>query len=64
MFNKSVKPFVALLLTRTSGAPRLLAYGFAILAQTPLHTSRRLPRRYGRQSQDGFKAPEVVDSRI
>jgi hypothetical protein len=39
---------VALLLTRTSGAPRLFAHGFAMVAQTPLHTSRRLPWRYPR----------------
>jgi len=41
--NKAVKPFAAL--TRTSGAPRLFAHGFAMIAQTPLHTSRRLPGR-------------------
>ncbi len=45
ILNKSVKPFVALLLSRTSGAPRLFAHGFAMIAQTPLHTSRRLPWR-------------------
>ena len=41
--NKAVKPFAAL--TRTSGAPQLFAHGFAMIAQTPLHTSRRLPGR-------------------
>ena len=42
-YNKSVKPFAAL--TRTPGAPRLFAHGFTMIAQTPLHTSRRLPGR-------------------
>ena len=42
--NKAVKSFAAL--TRTSGIPRLFAHGFAMMAQTPLHTSRRLPGRY------------------
>ena len=40
MTSKSVKPFAVL--TRTSGALRLFAHGFAIIAQTPLHTGRRL----------------------
>ena len=42
--NKAVKPFAVL--TRTSGTPRLFAHGYAMIAQTPLRTSRRLPWRY------------------
>jgi hypothetical protein len=44
--NELVKPFVALLLTRTASTPGLFAHGFAILAQTTLRTGHRLPRRY------------------
>ena len=44
--NKSVKSFVAPLLTRTPSTPRLFAHGFAIVAQKALHAGRRLPGRY------------------
>ena len=47
MANKAVKPLAAL--ARTSGAPRLFAHGFAMIAQTPLRTSRRLPGRWARE---------------
>lgn len=43
--NKSVKPFAALLLTQMPSTPRLIAHGFAIVAQKALHAGRRLPRR-------------------
>ena len=43
--SKSVKPFVALLLTRTPSTPRLFAHGFAMFTQTALHTGRRLTGR-------------------
>jgi hypothetical protein len=49
MSNKAVKPFAAL--TRTSGAPRLFAHGSAMIAQTPLRTSRRLPGRYAQKGR-------------
>jgi hypothetical protein len=45
MLLKSVKPFVAPLLTRTSGTPRPDADGSAITAQMALRTGRRLTRR-------------------
>jgi len=45
MLLKSVKPFIAPLLTGTSGTPRLDADGSAIIAQMALRTGRRLTRR-------------------
>ncbi|WP_078118592.1 hypothetical protein [Thiosocius teredinicola] len=47
MHNKAVKPFA--MLTRTFGTPRALAHGFAIFAQPPLRTKRRLPWRYAKR---------------
>jgi hypothetical protein len=41
--SKVVKSFATL--TRTPSTVRLFAHGFAIFAQTPLRTSRRLPQR-------------------
>ncbi len=41
--NKAVKPFA--MLTRTFGTPQALAHGFAMIAQRPLRTKRRLPGR-------------------
>lgn len=41
--NKAFKPLAKL--ARTSGTPRLIARGFAIVARTPLHTSRCLTGR-------------------
>ena len=42
--NKAFKPLA--MLARTSGTPRLFAHGFAIVARTPLRTSRRLTERF------------------
>ncbi len=42
--NKAVKPFA--MLTRTFGTPPALAHGYAMFAQRPLRTKRRLPGRY------------------
>jgi len=41
----SVKPLVALLLTRTPSTPSLFAHGYDMIAQTALRTGRRLPWR-------------------
>ena len=45
MHNKAFKLFATL--TRTSGIPPQLAPGFAILARSALHASRRLTGLYG-----------------
>ena len=42
--NKSFKPLATL--ARTSSILRLIAHGFAIVAQTALHAGRRLTGRY------------------
>ncbi len=44
MANKVVKPFA--MFTRTFGAPRALAHGYAMFAQRPLRTKCCLPGRY------------------
>ncbi len=47
MPNKAFKPLA--MLARTFGTPRALAHGFAIVAQRPLRTKRRLTGRYAKK---------------
>lgn len=50
---------------RSSGTQPLLVHGFATIAQTPHHTSRRLPWRYvyrkGTAGMDIIKNPDVAE---